>query len=159
MCVGIFNSLLLSSTRVFFTMAQDKFLPAFFAKSHKKLFTPYVSILFCAFVYSILILFDFQKLVIYDVLLYLFAMLLEAFALVALRKQNKNAKTQFKIPFGLFGMYFIVSMTVVIILFMTVLNFMDFKFSFGNVFLAGFLIFGGMPVYYSFRFFNKKALS
>ena len=156
MCIGIFNSLLLSSTRVFQTMAQDKFLPSFFAKSHKKLLTPHISILFCAFVYSGLILFDFQKLVIYDVLLYLFAMMLEAFALVALRSRNKNAKTYFKIPFGSFGMYFIVSMTVIVILFVTALNLMDFKFSFSNILLIAFLIFGGIPVYYSFKCINKS---
>ncbi len=156
MCIGIFNSLLLSSTRVFLTMAQDKFLPSFFAKSHKRLLTPHVSIFFCAFVYSGLVLLSFQNLVIYDVLLYLFAMLLEALALVTLRKRNKNAKTHFKIPFGPFGMYFIVSMTVIIILFVTVINIINFKFSFTNILLMIFLIFGGIPVYCSFRHFNKK---
>ena len=156
MCLGMFNSLLLSSTRIILTMAEDKFLPSFFAKLHKKFLTPHAAILFCAFVYSILVLVKFEKLIIYDVLLYLFAMMLETLALVALRRRNKNTKTCFKIPFGSFGMYFIVLMVIAIILFVTILNFIDFKFSFQNVFLMAFLIFGGIPV---FRYFNKKALN
>lgn len=158
MCLGIFNSLLLSSTRVFLTMAQDKFLPSIFAKSHKKLLTPHVAIFFCALVYSGLVLFSFRRLVVYDVLLYLFAMMLEALALVALRKRNKNAKTHFKIPFGSFGMYFIVSMIVVIILFVTVVNIVNFNFSFTNIFLMIVLIFGGMLIYYFIKQFNGKTL-
>ena len=155
MCLGIFNSLLLSSTRVFFTMAQDKFLPSFFSKSHKELFTPHISILFCASIYSVLVLVNFQKLIIYDVLLYLFAMMLEAITLVALRKKNGKAKTYFKIPLGSFGMYFIVSVTIIIIFFVTIINFLEFNFSIANIFLMVFLIFGGIPIYYFFRYFNK----
>ena len=156
MCIGIFNSLLLSSTRVFLTMAQDKFLPQIFARSHKKLFTPHISILFCAFLYSILVLASFQKLIIYDVFLYLFAMLLEALALVALRKRNKNPKTYFQIPLGSFGMYSIVSMVIIVIIVMTTLNFMSFNFSFINIFLVLFLTFGGIPVYFFLMCLNNK---
>ncbi len=159
MCLGMFNSLLLSSTRVFLTMAQDKLLPSFFAQSHKKLLTPHNSILFCTLVYSVLVLVNFEKLLIYDVLLYLFAMMLEAIALVALRKRNKTAQTYFKIPFGTFGMYFIVSMVVLVILFVTAVNIVNFSFSFSNILLMVFLIFGGIPVYYSYKYFNGKKSS
>ena len=156
MCLGIFNSLLLSSTRVFQTMAQDKFLPSFFSRSHKKLFTPHVSILFFAFMYSILVLLSFEKLLIYDVLLYLFAMLLEALALIALRRKNKNARTYFKIPFGSFGMYFIVSIVVIVILFVAGINIVNFDVSFNSILLISFLIFGGIPVYYYFKSLINK---
>ncbi len=156
MCLGMFNSLLLSSTRVLLTMAEDRFLPSFFAKSHKVLFTPHIAIISSAVVYSILVLVKFEKLVIYDVLLYLFAMLLEALALLALRRQNKNAQTYFKIPFGNFGMYFIVLIAVIVILLVAGLNVVHFNFSFANVLLIIFLIFGGIPVYYYFKSLIKK---
>ena len=154
MCLGIFNSLLLSSSRVLLTMAEDKFLPAFFTKSHKKRFTPHVIIIFCAFAYSILILINFERLIIYDVLLYLFAMLLEALALVSLRRQNKKAKSFFKIPLGSFGLYGTVLIVILVILFMTIINIVNFKFSFVNFFIMFSLIFGGMIVYYLLKRFR-----
>ncbi len=159
MCVGIFNSLLLSSTRVLLTMAEDKLIPAFFAKSHKQFLTPHRSIIFCAIIYSALVLLDFKNLIVCDVLLYLIAMMLEAIALVVLRNKNGEAPTYFKIPFGNFGMYFIVSITILVILLVIAINVISFQFTVLNIFFASLLLFGGVPVFYCIRSFNNKALS
>ncbi len=122
MCVGLFNSLLLSSTRIFSTMSNDNLLPKAFSKIHKKYHTPHISIIFAALMYSILVLVSFHNLVIYDVFLYLIAISLEAIALVILRKKYPHENNSFKIPFGNTGMYFIVGMLFVSIIFVALAN-------------------------------------
>ncbi len=147
MCLGIFNSLLLSSTHVLLSMAEDRFLPSVFTKSHKKLFTPHVAIIFCALVYSILVLVNFRELVIYDVLLYLIAMSLEGIALILLRKKDSKA-SYFKIPLGTFGLYGTVTVVLMVILFMIGVNILNFQVSVPNILIITFLLFGGIPVYH-----------
>lgn len=154
-CLGLFNSLLLSSTRVFLTMSEDKLLPAYFSNLHKQYKTPYVAIIFLSFIFSILVLVNFQKLIIYDVFLYLCAIFLEAIALVILRKKNPNIISSFKIPFNNYGMYFFVGLACLVIILMVLVNlyFMDTVFAK----LSGLvLLFSGLPIYFVFSSKIKK---
>ncbi len=156
-CLGLFNSLLLTSTRIFSTMAEDKLLPAKFAENHKKFHTPYLSILFAAIVYSFLVLISFKDLVIFDVFLYLSAMFLEALSLIALRKQNPNIKTNFKVPFGKFGMYFFVSIVCLEILIVFFINVFGYKSTFHGCGFCLFLLLSGIPVYLLYEMcLNKR---
>ena len=152
-CLGLFNSLLLSSSRVFSSMATDKLLPSFFSKMHSSFNTPYLAIAFSAVIFSLLVLLNFQNLVIYDVFLYLIALLLEALALVSLRKQNTNIKTNFRIPFGNMGLYLIVGAACLVILFMLVLNLLNLSNSTHGTLFSILLIFSGVPFY---LLFNRK---
>lgn len=146
-CLGLFNSLLLTSTRIFSTMAEDRLLPLKFAENHKKFNTPYFAIIFAAFVYSFLVLLSFQNLIIFDVFLYLSAIVLEAISLVILRKKNPNIKTNFKIPFGNFGMYFFVSIVCVEVLIVSLINLFGYKSTFQSSSFCLFLLLSGIPVY------------
>lgn len=156
-CLGLFNSLLLSSTRVFSTMAEDRMFPHFFSLTHRYFNTPYLAIIFLAFVYSVLVLFDFENLIIYDVFLYLIAMLLEAISLIILRRKNPSKKSLFRIPFGDLGMYLIVGVAILVILFMAYINIFNMNHSYFSSFLAIFFIFTGIPVYLYFNHKTKRA--
>ena len=148
MCIGIFNALLLSSTRIFLCMSEDKFLHPKFAALHKQFQTPYFSILFSAVVYSVLIFVSFHNLIIYDVFLYLVAILLEAFALVSLRKKSHGKiKDTFCIPFGKLGMCFVVGLSVFIISLVILINLLGFCYSLYSTLVAFLLLFSGVPVY------------
>lgn len=145
-CLGLFNSLLLSSSRVFSTMAEDKLFPESFAKNHKVFNTPYVAIIFASFVYSIFVLIDFNNLIIYDVFLYLIAMFLEAIALVVLRRKN-GIKSNFNIPFGDFGLYFVVGLALSVILFMVLINVFILRHSMHHLLYVIFPVISGIPIY------------
>lgn len=146
-CLGLFNSLLLTSTRVISSMAEDRLFPISFIKTHKEFNTPYFAIIFSAIVYSLLVLVDFRDLVVYDVFLYLIALLLEAFALVSLRRLNPSATAHFKIPFGNIGLYFVVGIITLVIIFMFFVNVFSINnYCFGTL-LTMILIFGGIPIY------------
>lgn len=142
---GLFNSLILTSTRIFSVMSKDGWLPKAFAKLHKKHNTPYITIIFAGIIYSFLVLIGFYKLVIYVVFLFLLAMLLEAISLIALRKKNPNAKTRFKIPFGNFGLYLTVTLASLVIIFMAVVHLSSMDKA--GVFISLLLVFSGIPVY------------
>ena len=154
-CLGLFNSLLLSSTRVFSSMAEDKLFPAFFAKMHVKFHTPYLAIIFSALVYSFLVLVNFKNLVIYNVFLYLMAMFLEALALYFLRKHNPKIKTNFKIPFGNLGMYCILFLACSVILFMILVNLFNLNSSVYDSMLSILFLVSGLPIYFWYKI-NEK---
>lgn len=155
-CLGLFNSLLLSSTRVFMTMAEDKLLPKYFALLHKNFGTPYIAILFAAIVYSFLVLVEFKELVIYDVFLYLIAILLEAIALVVLRQKNPDIKTNFKIPFGKLGLGVIVTVACLVILFMVGINLFNLTGTPYGTYFSLFLMLNGIPIYLFYNTKNKS---
>ena len=142
---GLFNSLILTSTRIFSVMSNDGWLPKAFAKLHSKHNTPYITIIFAGMVYSFLVLIGFYKLVVYVVFLFLLAMLLEAITLIALRKKNPGAKTHFKIPFGNFGLWFVVILASLVILFMSFIHLSSMDKA--GIFISFLLVFSGIPIY------------
>lgn len=149
MCLGIFNSLLLSSTRIFSTMSNDSLLPKSFSSLHPVSKTPYVAILFSGIIYSILVLFDFEDLIVFDVFFYLIAMFLEILALVIFRRRNNLKKDAFLIPFGNFGMYFITILASIVIIFMTIFTLITTSQSVCLLIPLG-MLFAGVPLYYFF---------
>ena len=155
-CLGLFNSMLLTSTRIFLTMAEDKLLPNMFASMHSKFHTPYVAIIFSGIMYSFLVLAGFRNLIVYDVFLYLIAIFLEAIALIVLRKKNPEIKTNFRIPFGNVRMILTILIASLVILFMIFVN----LFSLGGHALPPlytlFLVLSGIPVYLIYN--SKKEI-
>lgn len=144
---GLFNSLILTSTRVISTMAQDGWLPNVFGKIHKKYDTPHITILLAGMVYSLLVLVGFHKLIVFDVFLFLIAMFLEAVTLIVLRNKNPQAESNFKIPFGKVGMYFVVGLASFMILLMSVIFFFELKSSPLSFVVSLTLVLSGIPIY------------
>ncbi len=100
---GMFNSLVMSYSRLPLAMAQDGMLPKIFGKVHSKTRVPWVSILVLATGWALCLGLGFERLVTIDVLIYGCSLLLEFMALVFLRIREPNLPRTFRVPGGLFG--------------------------------------------------------
>jgi amino acid transporter len=102
--LGLFSAVLLSVSRVPKVMSDDKLLPKILHKEHPKFKTPYISIIVCAVIVSIMILWTFADLLIIDITLYGAGLFLEFLALIALRKKMPDANRPFKIKLNIAGL-------------------------------------------------------
>ena len=101
--IGLFIGNGLGGTRVPFAMAEDGMMPKFLVKVHPKYGTPWVSILFCALIFSVFSLSAFAALVVIDVFLNMLVLMAEFFALWKLRFTKPDLPRQ-KVPGGYFGL-------------------------------------------------------
>jgi amino acid transporter len=101
---GIYSSVLLSVSRVPKVMADDGFLPHHLNKLHIRFDTPYISIITCSVVVSVMVLFTFGELIVMDVTLYGAGLLLEFISLIVLRFKFPDEHRPFKIPLNVFGL-------------------------------------------------------
>jgi len=102
--LGLFLSILLSISRVPKAMADDRLLPPLLSKQHPRFGTPYVSIIVCALVVSVMVLWGFEDLLIIDVTLYACGLMLEFIALIVLRLRQPDVPRPFKIPLNVPGL-------------------------------------------------------
>jgi amino acid transporter len=95
--LGIYAAVLLSVSRVPKVMSDDKLLPQWFNKLHPRFNTPYVSIITCSLVVSLMVLWKFEELIIIDVIVYGAGLFLEYIALIAMRIKEPGRFRPFKI--------------------------------------------------------------
>ncbi|MEO6522866.1 MAG: APC family permease [Mucilaginibacter sp.] len=108
-CVlGLYSAVLLSVSRVPKVMADDGLMPKKLEALHPKYNSPYVSILVCSVVVSMMIILSFKELLIMDVTLYGAGLALEFISLIVLRIKAPNAHRPFKIPLNVFGLFVMV---------------------------------------------------
>ena len=100
---GMFNSLVLSYSRLPVAMADDGLLLAVLGKLAPRTGAPWVSILVCAVGYACCLGLGFDKLVQLDIVLYGLSLALEFVALVALRITEPALARPFRVPGGLPG--------------------------------------------------------
>ncbi len=100
--IGTFGALMLSFTRLPMVMAEDGYLPRVFTRIDRK-GAPWVAIVVCAILWAICFPLGFEKSLILDVLLTGLSILLEFWALVALRIREPELKRPFRVPGGLAG--------------------------------------------------------
>ena len=110
--LGLFSAVLLSVSRVPKVMADDQLLPQRLQTLHRKYNTPYISIIVCASVVSIMILWTFGDLLIIDVTLYGAALFLEFISLVIFRIRLPHAKRPFKIPLNIAGLCILILLPI-----------------------------------------------
>jgi len=110
--LGLFSAVLLSVSRVPKVMADDRLLPQKLQKLHSKYNSPYISIIVCASVVSIMILWTFGDLLIIDVTLYGAALFLEFISLIIFRVKLPNANRPFKIPLNVAGLCLLVLLPI-----------------------------------------------
>jgi amino acid transporter len=96
--LGIFCAVLLSVSRVPAVMGKDELLPKIITKIHSRYHTPYISIIVCSCIVSLLILRPLADLIILDICLYTAGISLEFVALIILRKKAFQAERPFRIP-------------------------------------------------------------
>ena len=104
---GMFNSLVMSYSRLPLAMAQDGMLPGVFGKLHAKTRAPWVAIAVLAAGWTMCLSLGFERLVTIDILLYGASLSLEFAALIALRIREPELARPFRVPGGLLGALFI----------------------------------------------------
>jgi amino acid transporter len=104
--LGIYAAVLLSVSRVPKVMADDKLLPPFLNKQHTRFNTPYISIIICSLIVSLMVLWTFADLLIIDVTVYGAGLFLEYIALIRLRMKEPDTHRPFKIPLNIAGLCF-----------------------------------------------------
>lgn len=102
--LGLFSAVLLSISRVPKVMSDDKLLPKILNSIHPKFKTPYISIIVCAVIVSLMVFWTFADLLIIDITLYGAGLLLEFVSLIVLRKKMPHLHRPFKIKTGITGL-------------------------------------------------------
>jgi amino acid transporter len=95
--LGIYAAVLLSVSRVPKVMSDDKLLPGWFNKLHPRFNTPYISIITCSVVVSTMVFWNFEELVVIDVIVYGAGLFLEYISLIVLRIKEPDRFRPFKI--------------------------------------------------------------
>ncbi|MGD0678151.1 MAG: APC family permease [Polyangiaceae bacterium] len=101
---GMFNALLLSYSRLPAVLAEDGWLPSFFAAPRGSARAPAISIAVCAVAYATALGLGFDRLVELDVVFYGASLLLEFVALVVLRVREPHLARPFRVPGGPWGL-------------------------------------------------------
>jgi amino acid transporter len=101
--IGSFGALMLSFTRLPLVMAEDGYLPRVFARRDARTGAPWVAILVCAILWAICFPLGFEKSLLLDVMLTGLSILLEFWALVALRVREPELARPFRVPGGMAG--------------------------------------------------------
>lgn len=102
--LGIYAAVLLSVSRVPKVMSDDKLLPPFLNRSHKRFGTPYISIIICSIIVSLMVLWSFAELIIIDVIVYGAGLFLEYITLIRLRITEPDKHRPFRIHMGIKGL-------------------------------------------------------
>ncbi len=101
--VGTFGTLMLSFTRLPLVMAEDGYLPRAVTRVSAKSGAPWVAVILCAVFWAICYPLGFERSLILDVLLTGLSILLEFWALVALRIREPNLPRPYRVPGGTIG--------------------------------------------------------
>jgi len=96
--LGLYAANLLSVSRLPKVMADDEFLPSRLHSLHPRFNTPYVSIIVCSAVISLMCLWTFGDLLIIDVTVYGAGLFLEYISLIKLRIREPERARPFRIP-------------------------------------------------------------
>jgi amino acid transporter len=99
---GMFNSLMMSYTRLPFALAEDGYLPKLLTRRTSR-GVPWVSVLFCAGAWALALGMTFERLISIDLVLYGASLVLEFVALVVLRVKEPKLARPFQVPGGMVG--------------------------------------------------------
>ncbi len=101
--IGSFGVLMLSFTRLPTVMAEDGYLPRIFARRNARTGAPWIAIVACAVLWAVCFPLGFEKSLILDVMLTGLSILLEFWALAALRVREPELARPFRVPGGMAG--------------------------------------------------------
>ncbi len=101
--VGSFGALMMSFTRLPAVMAEDGYLPKVFARRSARTGAPWVAIAGCSLLWALCYPLGFERSLLLDVLLTGLSILLEFFALVALRIREPDLPRPYRVPGGVAG--------------------------------------------------------
>ena len=98
--LGLYTANLLSVSRLPKAMADDGLLPKILSTLHARFGTPYISILVCSVIISLMTLWSFGELIVIDVTIYGAGLFLEYISLIRLRIKEPDTPRPFRIPLG-----------------------------------------------------------
>jgi amino acid transporter len=101
--VGSFGALMMSFTRLPLVMAEDGYLPRIFRRRDSRTGAPLAAIAACAILWALFFPLGFEKNLLLDVMLTGLSILLEFWALVALRVREPELARPFRVPGGTAG--------------------------------------------------------
>jgi amino acid transporter len=102
--LGLYCAVLLSVSRVPKVMSDDELLPPKLHELHSKYKTPYISIICCSLVVSVMVMLTFADLLVIDVILYGAALFLEFITLIIFRLKAPQLHRPFRIPLNVAGL-------------------------------------------------------
>lgn len=101
--IGTFGALMMSFTRLPAVMAEDSYLPKIFTRHVRRTGAPWVAVLICAAFWGLCYPLGFERSLLLDVLLTGLSILLEFWALVALRIREPELARPYRVPGGIAG--------------------------------------------------------
>jgi amino acid transporter len=106
--ISILNATVLTSTRMPSAMAEDGYLPSFFAAKHKRFGTPWIAILISSLIYALLSFQTLAQLLTVYIWLRILVTVLTVLAAWRLRKTMPDVARPFRIPWGRAGLLYVV---------------------------------------------------
>jgi amino acid transporter len=111
--ISILNGTVLASTRMPFAMAEDGYLPSVLARLHPRFGTPWIAIIVSAIIYAMLAFHTLTQLINVYVWLRVATSLMTVLAGWRLRYTNPQMPRTFVIPWGRFGVLYVVAAPVI----------------------------------------------
>ena len=154
--VGSFGALMMSFTRLPGVMAQDGYLPKIFTRTSRRTGAPWVAIVVCALFWAACYPLGFERSLILDVLLTGLSILLEFWALVALRIREPNLARPYRVPGGTVGALLIGLPPLGLIIMALVRNGREIVGSTNELVIGAAVIAAGVLFYFLSGLFHKQ---
>jgi amino acid transporter len=154
--VGSFGVLMMSFTRLPVVMAEDGYLPKIFAKRYSRSGAPWVAVIACALFWAICYPLGFERSLILDVLLTGLSILLEFWALAALRIREPGLLRPYRVPGGTIGAILIGLPPLALIITALVRNSQESVGSTNELVIGAVIVFAGFAMYFLTRFLERK---
>jgi amino acid transporter len=149
--VGSFGALMMSFTRLPAVMAEDGYLPKIFKRTSARTGAPWVAILVCAGFWAACYPLGFERSLILDVLLTGLSILLEFWALVALRAREPGLARPYRVPGGMAGAVMIGLPPLGLIMVALVRNGSEVIGQTNEMAIAGAIVAAGVALYFLTR--------
>jgi amino acid transporter len=154
--VGSFGALMMSFTRLPLVMAEDGYLPRIFKGRDARTGAPLAAIAACAILWGASFPLGFEKNVLLDVMLTGLSILLEFWALVALRVREPDLARPFRVPGGIAGTIAIGVPPLALMIAALVRNRTELVGTTSELAIGGAIIAAGVALYFLSRMYREK---
>jgi amino acid transporter len=154
--VGSFGALMMSFTRLPVVMAEDGYLPKIFTKRHARSGAPWVAVIACALFWALCYPLGFERSLILDVLLTGLSILLEFWALAALRIREPGLPRPYRVPGGTLGAVLIGLPPLALIVTALVRNSEESVGSTNELVIGAAIVAAGIAMYFVTRIFRSN---
>jgi amino acid transporter len=154
--IGTFSTLMLSFTRLPMVMAEDGYLPRIFTRRHSRTGAPWFAIAACAVFWGICYPLGFEGNLILDVLLSGLSILLEFWALVALRIREPGLLRPFRVPGGMAGAVAVGLPPLALMVATVVRNYKQLVGTTNELVIGTIIIAAGVALYFLSRLISRR---